>query len=474
MKLPRLLDRDLKIVERKKRWFLVPLAFVVTAIVMGLIWGLTPGPRHAVNVSIDFTGGHALTLRLGHRMATDSDYERFTNEILRIADELSDDLEVQYPDLARRLVIDEHETMRQGVGEDASIRVRYRGLRSPDYRTDDIFMEYVNERFTERLMTLFAHIPVVTTSGSNLVATFPERLPDGFFVENGTEFNAINFDEIVANAANAESPVTINSMTVSYIHSYEYIRMNRRDVRVDRYQTVVTVAILEAVNDTAVATITYALTIPDYFSGRPEDAGMTSATIGTELLVSAILAVSLALVLMLIYIAFRFDLSSGAAAVLGLIHDLIIMVSVMVIFNIEIGVTFIAALITILGYSLNNTIILFDRVRDKQRAFGNKEFNVNKVANDAARDTIFRSFATTITGLFPMVALGILGAIGGLASIWVFAIPIIVGLLAGAYSTIFVLPSVWSIVKNGWFRRQKKKGRLPSNPATKEPAADAS
>jgi len=454
MKLPRLLERDLKIVEKKKIWFLVPAVFVVLAIIFALLNAFVPNmpgsTGRAFNISIDFTGGYAMTLRLGDRL-TDDTYDHYREEIARIAQELTPSDEhapVQYQNQPFGLIVLQHEMMRQGEYENHAIYFRYRPLSTPSWfnGSNEEFMEYVNEQLVMALSRLFYFIPYNVALSNNVFTVSYDRAiaPERFA---GAALNEIS-ERLAYDENDVATGVVLGTVTPVIIE--DTIRS-------------VEVTVTGGANDAArQAAITHAFTLPDPYAGQAQHAGMTSPTIGTELLVSAILAVSLALVLMLIYVAFRFDLSSGASAVIGLVHDVIIMFSVMTIFHIEIGVTFIAALITILGYSLNNTIILFDRVRDKVKPYGSKEFNTKQIANSAARDTIFRSFATTTTGLFPMLALLIAGIIG-VQSIVVFAIPIIVGLLAGTYSTLFILPSSWVGIKNLWFRRQKKKGRLPES-----------
>jgi|GEM_PF-674496 len=499
MKLPRLLERDLKIVEKKKIWFLIPAAFVLAAVIMSLVWQFTPvgtlgvGTGRAFNISIDFTGGYAMTLRLGDRL-TDDTYDYYRDRIATIASEVTPSDEYaqyaqEYQNQPFGLVVMHHEMMRQGEYETHAIYFRYRPLPTPNWfrqartgstdrgsgadedRLNEEFMDYVNEQLAIALSALFAFTPrveggVVAASAANtFTITYNAAVYAGFF----TGYPLEQIQQRVADLQ--EAGHVRDGIELVSVGEHAVTLVRRVSGRQDRpvydrhgnpvYDSVTTVSAV-VTGDATLDEVRYILTIPTIYAGDAQHAGMTSATIGTELLISAILAVTLALVLMLIYVAFRFDLSSGASAIIGLVHDVIIMFSIMSIFHIEIGTTFIAALITILGYSLNNTIILFDRVRDKVKPYGSREYNTKAIANASARDTIFRSFATTTTGLFPMLALLIAGLIG-VQSIVVFAVPIIVGLLAGTYSTLFILPSSWVGIKNLWFKRQKKKGRLPDS-----------
>ena len=159
----------------------------------------------------------------------------------------------------------------------------------------------------------------------------------------------------------------------------------------------------------------------------PESVDNVSATVGSEMTRQAITAVSIAIVLMLIYIAIRFEIKVALSAVLALVHDVLIMLAAYTIFQIPINMTFVAALLTILGYSINATIIIFDRIRENNK-YKSKESLEDKV-NRSIWQTMGRSINTTLTTLFTIGTLAILGV----SSIKIFAVPIIVGLFAGLF-----------------------------------------
>lgn len=159
---------------------------------------------------------------------------------------------------------------------------------------------------------------------------------------------------------------------------------------------------------------------------------------GTDLRNSAILAALLAVVLMLIYIAIRFDFKSGIAAVIALVHDLLIMLSAYVIFQIPMNMNFIAAALTILGYSINATIIIFDRVRENRKLL--RKVSFDDIVNTSIWQTLTRSVNTTITTLLTIVMV----IIFGVSSIRHFAIPITVGIVAGLYSSVFLSGPIWA------------------------------
>ncbi|MBQ4109788.1 MAG: protein translocase subunit SecF [Clostridia bacterium] len=166
-----------------------------------------------------------------------------------------------------------------------------------------------------------------------------------------------------------------------------------------------------------------------------------SPTIGKELTQSAILAIIIAVILMLIYITFRFELLSGVAAVVALIHDVLIMLSFYVILQIPFNTTAIAALLTIIGYSINDTIVIFDRIRENVRASRREPFG--DIANRSVWQTMMRTINTSVTTIVMVVVLYIFGV----SAIKDFALALIIGLLAGTYSSIFVATPIWCMIR---------------------------
>ena len=170
---------------------------------------------------------------------------------------------------------------------------------------------------------------------------------------------------------------------------------------------------------------------------------------GATLVRNAIISVALAAVLMLVYIAIRFDFNSGVAAVFGLIHDVLMMLSFMVLLRsfIQMNSSFIAAMLTIVGYSINNTIVIFDRIRENAKKMPNAPRA--EVTGISIRQSLGRTICTTLTTLITIVALCILGV----ASIREFALPIIIGILSGVYSANMINGYVWA------FLEEKRKSR---------------
>ena len=180
------------------------------------------------------------------------------------------------------------------------------------------------------------------------------------------------------------------------------------------------------------------------------DVNYVGPVAGATLVKNAVISVLLAAALMLIYIAIRFDLNSGIAAVFGLLHDVLIMLSFMVIFRsvIQMNSSFIAAALTIVGYSINNTIVIFDRIRENAKKMPNVARE--EVTNISIKESLGRTICTTVTTLITIVALCILGV----ASIREFALPIIVGILSGVYSANMINGYVWAFLEEK--RRSRK------------------
>lgn len=180
------------------------------------------------------------------------------------------------------------------------------------------------------------------------------------------------------------------------------------------------------------------------------DVNYVGPVAGATLLRNAFLSVLIAALCMLIYIAIRFDFNSGAAAVLGLVHDVLIMLSFMVILRsfVQMNSSFIAAMLTIVGYSINNTIIIFDRIRENARKMPSSTPRVD-VVNRSIKECLGRTINTTLTTLVTIVCLYIFGV----SSIREFAMPIIVGIISGVYSANMINGYVWA------FLEEKKRAR---------------
>jgi preprotein translocase subunit SecF len=185
----------------------------------------------------------------------------------------------------------------------------------------------------------------------------------------------------------------------------------------------------------------------------------------SELVLDAFLAVLIACALMMVYIWIRFELYPGVGAIIALLHDVIVMTAVMAIFRVQINSSYIAACLTIVGYSINDTIVLYDRIRDNYKVMGLKKFTRREIANTSFRQTLGRTINTSLTTIIMVTFLYIFGV----QSIKEFAFPLIIGLLSGTYSSMFIaVPiSVFLQEKNIDQKGQKKKIKQKAVKATK-------
>ncbi|MCX5780684.1 MAG: protein translocase subunit SecF [Firmicutes bacterium] len=186
--------------------------------------------------------------------------------------------------------------------------------------------------------------------------------------------------------------------------------------------------------------ITDALTAK-YQTVQLQSAESVGATIGTELVKNAFLAIFISLVLMLIYITFRFEWTFGLAAVMALFHDVLIVCGIFSIFQWEVNSAFIAAILTIIGYSINDTIVIFDQVRENLRI--KKKEPLATLLDKSIMQTMNRSVNTVLTVLLPLITLLLFG--GG--TIKVFVMALLIGFLFGMYSSICVASPLYYEIK---------------------------
>ncbi len=177
-------------------------------------------------------------------------------------------------------------------------------------------------------------------------------------------------------------------------------------------------------------------TYPNASGGEVESVG--GVTTG-EIVRNAFLAILIASAFMLVYIWIRFELFSGVAALTALVHDVLIMTAVMSITRVQINSSYIAACLTIVGYSINDTIVLFDRIRENNKRYSISSKTRAQVADISISETLSRTINTSVTTLVMILSLYIFGV----DSIKEFALPLIVGLISGTYSSIFIASPVW-------------------------------
>lgn len=200
--------------------------------------------------------------------------------------------------------------------------------------------------------------------------------------------------------------------------------------------------------------------VNNYFEEKYEDAkvniGVVSNIVKQELIKNAILAVALAFLGIIVYVSFRFKFSYAVGGVVALMHDLAMIFALFGIFHFEVNSMFIAALLAIIGYSINNSIVTFDRIRENLRK--NKEKLTQEkfmdICNKSIGETFTRSIYTSITTLIPVVALIVLGS----KEIFTFNTAMLIGLIAGTYSSLLIAPALFmDIEKHSLGKPQKKK-----------------
>lgn len=160
-------------------------------------------------------------------------------------------------------------------------------------------------------------------------------------------------------------------------------------------------------------------------------------SIGQEILLSGILALIVAVALMVVYITIRFQWRFALAGNIALFHDILVTVSIFSIFQLEVNSNFVAAILTIFGYSINDTIVVFDRIRERLGSV--KRDNLAMIVNNAIQSTLRRSLFTSLTTLIPILCVFFFGG----ETTKVFVLALIIGIVSGTYSSIFVASPLW-------------------------------
>lgn len=178
-----------------------------------------------------------------------------------------------------------------------------------------------------------------------------------------------------------------------------------------------------------------------------------SSTISSEMRSDALVAVFVATICMLIYIWFRFkDIRFGASSVIALVHDVLVVLAFYAVAKVSVGSTFIACMLTIVGYSINATIVIFDRIRENLSEAGRKE-ELQAIVNKSINQTLSRSIFTSLTTFIMVAALYVLGV----TSIREFALPIMVGIVCGAYSSVCLAGALWYVFRTKFVKKVVKK-----------------
>lgn len=416
-----LLEKDFHIVEKRKVIFIVPAVIVVIAAILMIIFNFTLGS--ALNLGTDFTGGYSIDVKLGSKL-TDSNYDSYCNQVRDLMDSITTEEGNTY-----NVRIDNMQ--RQGSGDSSSIHVKYFTVKGA---SESEMIDQINPAIRKKLEeNVLMVIPTAEIANNKITVTYPDVLGEQSFEKRKSDF-------ISAVSAINEAGAGL---------SFEGDVADNISLGDDGKNVVITCKTVTS-TDAVKRSIVNAMRIEDIYSGSVTQGDLVGATVSTELIFNAVLAVALALVFMLCYIGIRFQLSSGLACIIALFHDILVMFAFMAICHIEINSTFIAALITILGYSINNSIIVFDRVRENMKSLFCANMTSEQIANKSIRETLLRSINTTITTLIMIAMVAILGV----PDIRIFAFPIIIGLISGTFSSICIAPSLWAL-----FQRVGKKNK---------------
>lgn len=189
------------------------------------------------------------------------------------------------------------------------------------------------------------------------------------------------------------------------------------------------------------------------------DAKSLSARVGSLFFVKCLVATLLACVFLILYVALRFrkigGWTAGIAAVAALAHDLLIVFFTFVIFRIPLNDNFVAVMLTILGYSLNDTIVIYDRIRENRRIMGAKA-NINDVVNLSLNQSFTRTMNTSVTTGIVVVTIVVIALVWNLESLISFAVPLLFGIISGFYSSVFLCSPLWAAWTNRRLAKKEK------------------
>ena len=188
------------------------------------------------------------------------------------------------------------------------------------------------------------------------------------------------------------------------------------------------------------------------------DSNDVAPTSGREFLLKCLVAVIFAAIVVIIYIAIRFrnigGWSAGVCSVFALLHDILVAVTVTILFGFEFNSNLVAVILTILGYSINNTIVIYDRIREDRKLM--PKASLDELINVSCTQSLTRSIRTSITTISTMLIVTIVVLIKGYDSLLSFSVPLMFGLISGTYSSLFVAPVTWSWWKNKQAQKSSK------------------
>ena len=377
-------------VKSKKVFFIISLVLVVAAIVTFAVRGF--------NWDIEFVGGTELTFKLDNK-ATGEDEKKIEDAVVAIIGNES------------------FSSTRVSNGNEVVVRTTL-----VDEDTD--YAE-LNAAIDAKILEKFADAKAVSAEAEKVVYTIPEP-EKAEEAEGEEEKEADPVSEIKAALGDGTLALDVADVVKNDEGNYEILYTAKSEVNLLRTR------IEEAVNE-----------LYPFAEGSSETTRMTgsstvSAEVSDSLKHTAVVATAVAILLMLVYIAIRFEGRAAFAAIVCLAHDVLIMIFAYSVFQIPVSSTIIAAILTILGYSINATIVIFDRVRENRRNLSSS-YTFEDAVDSGIKSTLWRSLNTTITTLLTIGLIYILGV----TSIKNFALPLIVGIVSGVYSSICLSGNLW-------------------------------
>lgn len=272
--------------------------------------------------------------------------------------------------------------------------------------------------------------------GTVLNVTLGEEAVDNYDYHMNRIKNAIQADGVVVSYIQKQES---NNETQSSI-SFRYKNISNDDNEINKLNETIKSDVEKLYENTEISSfkITY------------ESIGATAAS---DLLSKAGIAIAVSMLLILIYIMIRFTLISAFAAIIALIHDVFIMFALTVICRVQINTSYVAAMITIIAYSINNTIIIFDRCREYIKPLkGQKNIDYVSIGDLSVRENMTRSVYTTLTTMITVIFLAAFGS----DTLREFCVPIILGLIAGFYSSVFLATPMWSAMSASFDKYKEK------------------
>lgn len=316
------------------------------------------------------------------------------------------------------------------------------------------------------IVLMIVSVVSLLTRGFNLDTDFAGGIAVTYEIK--ADFDVADVENIVSNALGADQKASSvqrsNDNEVVIKFGYDNSLENdeaRSDFALSKVNAITT-SLVEKYDPNGAAAVEEEATVEETTEGENAEDEVKEAVVtlknqdiispstGQELARSALWMSLLACLAILLYVTFRFEFVSGVVAVVCLVHDVLILLGIYSIAGWSVDTNFIAAILTVLGYSINNTIVIMDRIRENTRHARKESYA--EIADKSVCQTIGRSINTTITTLLTIGMVYILGV----TSIKAFALPIIIGILIGFYSSVFVAGSIWATWRDSAVKAKKK------------------